>query len=438
MSTPPPTGKAPRVFYGWRIVAAGHVIGILHGWFYFYGGGIFVPLLLKHLGSSTAALGGAFGLSRLQGGLLAPFAGWFIDRYGPRRLLFPGLFIMGLGFLALSRITELWMLYVVLLALSMGASAGGAQPVTVAVANWFIRKRSRAMGFIFAGFGVGGSLGFILAWLIDTLGWQTAAVIAGLAFWVIGFPLALVIRHRPEQMGLLPDGVSPPAAGNPSLAVEHEGESRASKTAQEQEPLEQELTPGQAVRTRAFWMLAIAFGVWAPLNAVANIYQVVYLTEELGASLVVAAWAHSAFALLSTPGRVVFGWMGDRVNTRLLLAGMYGLQVIGLLTLSLIPSMAWAPLYLLLLAPAYGGSVPLRTALVARFYGRRNFGTISGMLAFVDLPGTFLGPIFVGLVFDIGGSFRPGFQVIAILLIIGAVAVLLARRPRLPEGVVGA
>ena len=434
MSTPPYTGSAPRVFYGWRIVAAGNVIGILHGGFFFYGAGIFFPLLLKHLGAGAAALGGAIGLSRLQGGLLAPVSGWFIDRYGPRWLLFPGLFIMGLGFIALSRITHLWMLYVVFMVLSLGASAGGVQPVTVAVANWFIRRRSLAMGFIFTGVGIGGSLGFALAWLIETFTWQTTAVIAGLAFWIVGFPVALLVRHRPEQMGLLPDGVSPTEQGNPTGVAEERSETGGHEALQEQEPQEAEFTPRQALATRAFWMLAIAYAVWSTVVAVANIFQVTYFTEELGASLGAAAAVASAHALMSTPGRIVFGWLGDKVDTRLLLSATLFLQVAGLLVLSLMPTLAWVPLYLILFSPAYGGSIPLRAAIVAHFYGRRNFGTISGLLTFVDLPGTLLGPIAIGLVFDRLGSFRLGFQGIAVLMAVGAAAILFARRPGVPTG----
>ena len=118
------------------------------------------------------------------------------------------------------------------------------------------------------------------------------------------------------------------------------------------------------------------------------------------------------------------------MNIRLLMAAVYFLQGIGLVILSLIPSMGWAPLYLLVLAPAYGGSIPLRFSIVAHFYGRRNYGTIGGMLQFVDLPGTVLGPIFVGWVFEAFGSYRPGFQVIALLMAIGGIALLMARRPR--------
>lgn len=422
--------KLHGVFYGWWIVASGVVISMLQAGFYFYGFGVFYLPLLESLGSSRAALGGVIGLSRLEGGLLSPVTGWLIDRYGPRRPLFAGLFIMGLCFLILSRITALWMLYVVFLVMAAAGSVGGTRPFTIAVANWFVRKRSRAMGFLLAGFGLGGSMGWALSWLVETLGWRTSAVIGGLLFWVVGFPLAWLVRHRPEQMGLSPDGTPPTLSGEPA--------SLSGATGKPPDFVDVELTPRQAIRSLSFWMLAIAFGAWSTVITVTAVYHIPFLIEEVGASPVTAATVASVMLFITVPGRIIFGWIGDLVDLRLLMAGLYLIQGLGVALLALLPSLEWAPLYVLVLAPAYGGTASLRQAIVAHLYGRKNFGTISGLLQVVDLPGTILGPIFVGWVFDSVGSYRPAFLSLAVLLAIGAVAVLLARRPQLGEGSLGA
>ena len=152
----------------------------------------------------------------------------------------------------------------------------------------------------------------------------------------------------------------------------------------------------------------------------------------MGASPVYAASLASITLLISVPGRVIFGWIGDYLNIRVLLATLLLVQGIGVLAMSMIPSLGWAPLYIALLGPAYGGSAALRQAIVAHFYGRRNFGTISGLLQFVDLPGTVTGPIFVGLMVDTFDSYRLGFQIVALFLALGAAALFIARRPRLP------
>ena len=198
------------------------------------------------------------------------------------------------------------------------------------------------------------------------------------------------------------------------------------------EPLEIELTPRQALKSLSFWMLAIAFASWSVTVTVAAIYHVPFLIEEMGASPVYAASLASITLLISVPGRVIFGWIGDYLNIRVLLATLLLVQGIGVLAMSMIPSLGWAPLYIALLGPAYGGSAALRQAIVAHFYGRRNFGTISGLLQFVDLPGTVTGPIFVGLMVDTFDSYRLGFQIVALFLALGAAALFIARRPRLP------
>ena len=407
-----------RVFYGWWIVAVGITIAILNGAFYTYGFGVYYVPLLHELGASRAALGGVIGLARLEGGLIGPLAGWLIDRYGPRRLMYFGITAMGLCFILLSRITSLWMLYAVFLLLAAASSFGAGRPVSVAVANWFIRKRSRALGILLAGIGLGGGAVVIVGWLTETYGWRTAAVIAGLGYWFIGLPLVSLIHHRPEQLGLHPDGMPMPAT--------------ASTTTEGQEPLVVELTPRQALRSPSFWFLAVAFASWSVTVTVVAVYHIPFLIEDMGASSVTAASLASATLLLSVPGRIIFGWIGDYVNIRVLLAGLLLVQGIGVLTMSLIPSLEWAPLYIVLLGPAYGGAAAVRQAIVAHFYGRRNFGTITGLLSFVDLPGTVMGPIFVGWMVDTFESYRLGFLTVALFLALGAVALFMARRPQMP------
>ncbi|MBI2855598.1 MAG: hypothetical protein HYX93_01990, partial [Chloroflexi bacterium] len=129
--------RVPRIFYGWWIVTAGVLLSLLQGSFYLYGFGVLYIPLLRALGTTRAALGGAIGLSRLQGGLIAPLAGWLIDRHGPRRIMFVGLAIMGVGWFAFSMINSLLMLYVIFIVMSAASSLGSTRPITVAVANWF-------------------------------------------------------------------------------------------------------------------------------------------------------------------------------------------------------------------------------------------------------------------------------------------------------------
>ena len=418
--------RTGRVFYGWYIVIGGMIVALLQGAFYVYGFSVFYVPLVQSLGSSRAALGGVIGLSRLEGGLIAPVAGWLIDQYGPRRLMFFGLGVMGLGFFVFSQINALWQLYAIFLVMSLGASLGSSRPVTVAVANWFIRRRGLATGLLYAGFGLGGSFSFALAWCIDQFGWQTSAMIGGVLFIVIGYPVAFMMRHRPEDMGLLPDGDTIDESANDGM-IESGTVSESSTSVIN----EVEMTPRQAMSTLAFWMLALAYAAWASVVTVVTVYQIPFLQEEVGVSLTTAAGVASFFPFLSIIGRVGFGITADKVNVRYILPVLFLGQAVGLSLLAMLPSISWAPLYLVVFSLSYGGSIPLRTVIVANFYGRKNFGTISGLLQFVDLPGTALAPFFVGWVFDSVGSYRPGFFIIAAMTLIGAFALIFARAPKI-------
>ena len=405
----------PRnMFYGWWIVSVGVVLAIINGSFYVYGFGVFYLPLLNELGTTRAALGGVIGLARLEGGLIAPIAGWLIDKFGPRKLLYIGLSTVGICFLLLSVITKLWMLYVVFMLIATGSSFGGGRPISVAVANWFLRKRARALGILLAGIGLGGSGVFFVAWITESFGWRTSAIVAALCYFFIAIPLVSLVYHKPEDLGLHPDGIP----------VE-----QSLSTNSADEPLELELTPKQALQSISFWLLAIAFAAWSVTVTVVAIYHIPFLIEDLGTSPVQAASIASLTLLLSVPGRIIFGWVGDILNIRILLSATLFVQAISILIMSLVTSPSWVPLYMALLGPSYGGSASLRQAIVAHFYGRKNFGTISGLLQFVDLPGAVLGPILVGWLVDSFDGYSVGFQAAAGFLFIGAIAVFVAKRP---------
>ena len=451
--------KRPRVFYGWWVVAAGIGISALASMLFHYGFSAFFIPWRERFGWSRALLGGVIGMSRLEGGLVAPVAGWFIDRYGPRRMMLLGMGMMGLGFLALSQVQSLLMLYVVFLALlAAGSSFGTNRPVQVATANWFVRRRGRAMGLLGAGSGLGGSVVFLFALLISSIGWENGAIVAGFVIWSVGLPLALVIRHKPEQMGLLPDGdwlptqerIAPVAGaegdGPPTSVIDaapeeaNDDEGPASPTLhgprrfwmRDPRP-ELELTLWQALRTQAFWLMAITYATWAAMPGITTVHIAPFLAEEMELDYVVALGALSFFVAASVVGRIGFGFVADYLNVKLLLAALFIAQGIGIFLFSEVRTLAQVPLYVVVFAVPYGGTIPMRSVLQGHFFGRRAFGTIGGFLQFVDLPATVAAPIWVGYLADtMPGGYRLGFKIIAGIMVIAATSVLMARRPRPP------
>lgn len=181
-------------------------------------------------------------------------------------------------------------------------------------------------------------------------------------------------------------------------------------------------------------MLALVYATWALVPPTMTVHQIPYLVQDVGASPATAALALSAFAFISLFGRIPIGWLGDYVNRSYLLASLFVLMGVGLIVLSQIKTSAQIPLYLIMVAPVYGGTLPLRPAIQGYFFGRRAFGTIGGLLQFFDLPMTVAAPFLVGWIADVA-SYRLGFQVIAVMVIVGSLAVLATRRPEIQEEV---
>lgn len=444
--------KKPRIFYGWRIVAAGVAVNVLTSAVFIYGfsAAFFVPWQ-RGFGWSRAQIAGVQSLARLEGGIVAPVSGWLVDRYGPKRMMFVGLGIMGLGFLVMSRINSLLMLYVVFLGmLSLGSGLGGFRPVQVAVANWFVRKRGRVMGILAAGYAGGGSLVFVFAWVVNRYGWRAGAVMAGLLIWSIGLPLALLMRHRPEDMGLHPDGDSFAREGRPVSVQEgtdgagvsgagSDGPGRPSSflrlpafMMRDPRP-ELDLTPWQALRTPAFWLLAITTTVWGMTPIIHTIHFVPFVVEEIGLEHVAAAGALSFFAFVSMFGRIGFGFMADYVNIRYLAALLIAFEGVGIFLLTQARNLSQLLLYTVVFAIAHGGAIVMWPTLQGYLFGRRAFGTIGGLSAPLHLPVSVAAPIVAGYMADtIPHGYRLAFGIIAVTLFVSSVFVLLMRRPREP------
>lgn len=409
----------PRFFYGWWIVLAGMGQAVLWGGLYIYGFGAFFLPLVEEFGWPRAVVSGVISFASLQGGLLAPVAGLLIDRLGPRRMSVAGLIVIGLGFFLFSRVDSLLLLYVAFLGLlANGVTFGLSLPAQVAIANWFVRRRGLALGIYNAGFGLGGATVPVLVWIIATWGWRTGAIVCGIIAWSIGVPLALMLRHRPEQYGLQPDGGPSPSAATPA------------PTAAKALPpdAEADFTPRQVLATRTFWLMVIAWAFWWMISAIATVHMIPHLVR-VGFDQQTAALIAGAFAAFSGLTRIGVAWLGDYVSKRLLLAFCMGAQSVGLAVFATATTLWEVGLFILIFAPTWGGMYPLRAAIQGEYFGRRHFGAIAGLFNNFALAGTMTGPVFAGWMFDLNGDYRAGFLIVAALNVAGTLIMLTAQRP---------
>ncbi len=411
MNSGVPTKRPAKIFYGWWIVLGTAIAASVHSGLYMSGFGAFFDYLVNEFQCSRAALSGAFSLRGFEGGILGPVEGMLVDKFGPRKIMLVGVFLMGAGFMLLSRVANLTQFYLVfLLMIALGAGLGLSSPAYIAVGNWFVRKQGIAFGLAQSGIGLGGLIVPLLSWLIVQQGWRTAALVSGIAIPFVGIPIALLMRLRPEHYGSVPDGeAAPPVVGQ-------EGGRRV------------DFTAGEALRTRAFWFLSVTFAIRLMVTGAVTVHFMPFLLDS-GFPREVAAAALGSIVLISVAGRLIFGWLGDRIEKRYVTAGLLMLLAGSLVLLGQVKSLWQLVIFLVLYAPAYGGLATLMLAIRGQYFGRKAFGTIMGLSGMVTMLGTVAGPIFAGYTWDITGDYKLAFMVFAAAMALAVGLILWTRQP---------
>ena len=418
-----------RIFYGWWMVGAATILNIFAGGTFVYGFTVFFNPIRNTFGWSAAVTSVAFTLQRFEAGVLEAVAGFLVDKVGPRKLMLGGWSVVGLGFLLMSRINALWAFYGSFLLIATGMSFAVFIVVFAAIANWFDKKRSRAMTLVVTGFGISGTLVPLVALAVGELGWRETLIIVGIAAWVIGIPLSLLMRHKPGQYGYLPDGDSPETRSKPksmtdlrltSDIVEQDSGSWAS-----------DFTVKEALKTRAFWLLSATF-FFQHIGASAVMVHIVPYLESVEVPTTLAATTVTGMTVCSLIGRLGFGFIGDFANKRYLITIGIILQTIGVFALSFVHmDRVWLIIpFLLTYAPGFGATIPLRPALQADYFGTRSFGAIMGVMALVGMVGGLASPVIAGWIFDVKGSYLLAWQLFALVSVPAIPAMLLAKPPR--------
>ena len=287
------------------------------------------------------------------------------------------------------------------------------------------------MGLYTLGAGVGGAtLVPLIGWLISQYGWRITVVILGIGAWCIIIPLSLVLRHKPEQYGYVPDG-EPSAEEQPPAALAAPDISSA-EIEVAAHPGEVDFTWREALRTTSFWLLLLAAGARSIGMSSVVLHQVVYLTD-MGISEVAAAAILGLMVAMSIPGRIVFGWLGDRFDKRYVLIATYVLQAIGVFILANVETIEQVYIFLVVYGFGYGGAIPVYIAMRGEYFGRKAFATIQGIMQMFLMIPTVVGPIFAGYVYDVTGSYYNAFMLFMLMYLIGAGVIPFVRRPKMKK-----
>jgi sugar phosphate permease len=264
------------VFYGWWIVAAGGGLQLVQSALLGQAYGAYVVLLRDDFGWSKTALAAASSMREAESGLTGPFQGWLLDRFGPRRVAGVGVVIFAGGFMLFSQVNSLLTFYLAFIVMAMGASLAGWLTVTYTTVQWFERKRSTAIALTTAGFAAGGMLVPLTALVLEGIGWRQTAFLSGVLVLLVGLPLTRLLRARPEEVGLRPDGVS--------AEQRHTGNERPALVAQASS-VRVDFTLAEALRTRAFWWISLGHASALFVVSSMGVHLVSHLTESQGYSL---------------------------------------------------------------------------------------------------------------------------------------------------------
>ncbi len=417
-------------YYGWVVVGAAFVtmaIAVTARTAF----SLLLPPLIDEFGWDRGLIAGAFSFGFFFAAMLSPITGWVMDRYGPRFVIGTGVCLMSVGLLAAPAIERPWQLYATLgLLVGVGAGLMTYTAHSLFLPNWFVRRRALAISIAFSGAGIGGVV--LLPWLqviIGRDGWRAACFTMGfLVLFVVG-ALTVLLRRRPEDIGLLPDGVS--AASDPQAVRRMSNVVDANWAAVS-------WTLARAMRTGRFWWIALAYFCAMIAWYIVQIHQTKYLIE-IGFTPLVAAWSLGIVSVVAIPGQISLGALSDRVGREVVWTiGCGGFAICYATLIALEQAPSFTLLYVMVTAQGFLGYAvtSVMGPIVAEIFDGRHYGAIFGAITVALTGGGAAGPWIAGMIHDATGSYRLAFLLTIGCCGISAVAIWLAapRKVRLVSG----
>jgi cyanate permease len=421
------------VFFGWWTVLATSLLCAFVQGFYTYGISVIFKPLAAELGFNRTVTSVGASLGRLEGGFQGPITGWLVDRFGPKWVIFFSVLLVGIGLILVNFIHTLWQYYVVWgVLVASGVNVGLTIPVDKIITDWFVKKRGLAMGIKFAFVALGGIVVVpITTWLTASIGWRMACVVWGvLTFISLLLVVFFVKQKRPEYYGLLPDGARVESTGGHTSPNLVEAGKRYASNLEETE-----FSLKEAMRTAAFWLLMVV-GVGYSITGTAIIVHAIPFLTDRGIDATAAGYIMGLMIFVSVPARLFSGIAVDHVKKAHLgyvIALSLASQSIGIAIFLLWPSMATVYVFFIFFGIGSGAPSTLSVLMRSRFFGRKAYGSISGILSLVNAPVALVAPIYAGWVYDTTKSYATAFLVFAILVGLCAVLACFIRPPSAPS-----
>jgi MFS family permease len=413
-----PGGFRLRFFYGWLLVAVAFVtmaVGVNARTAF----SLLFPAILGEFGWDRGITAGAFSFGFLVSAVVTPFVGRLMDLRGPRIVVELGVLAMGAGLILASLVREPWQLY-----FTLGALVGGGVNClaytgqSIYLTNWFVRRRGLALSIAFSGVCLG-SITILpwLGWLIETAGWRSACIWLGILLLILLAPLNLLLKHRPEDIGLHPDGLSSGQASSAHAAniVDHAWAAI-------------DWTLGRALRTRRFWWLAAGYFCGLFSWYAVQVHQTKYLIE-IGFTPGEAAWALGLVSLVAVPGQIALGHLSDRIGREWVwMIGNLGFVICYVCLIALRSGPTPVLLYAMIVAQgALGyGLTSVMGPIPAEIFAGPYYGSIFGTVIVAAILGGAAGPWIAGIIYDATGTYSLAFWIAAGCSLISILAIWLA------------
>jgi len=391
-------------FYGWIIVAVTFVtmaIGVNARTAF----SLLFPPILSEFGWERGVTAGAFSFGFVVSGAVSPLIGRLMDRAGPRAVMELGVALMSGGLLLAPLTTEPWHLYVTIgVMVGAGSICLGYSGQSLFLPNWFVRRRGLAMGIAFAGVGIGSIT--LLPWvqhMIVATGWRTACTAMGIVVLIVLAPISLLLRKRPQDIGLEPDGDAAPTA-SAAKPVSNILDSVWAGT---------DWTLGRALAKARFWWIALGYSCGLYIWYAVQVHQTKYLLD-IGFSPNVGVWALGVVSLLGIPGQIVLGHASDRIGREPIWAiscAGFAICFACLIALKYEPSLLLVYLMVFTQGALGYGLTSVMGAVVLEIFQGAHYGSIFGCIMLAALAGGAAGPWVTGLIHDVTGSYTIAFAI---------------------------
>ncbi len=401
-------------YSGWRNVLGVMIVygGLCGNVTYAYG--VFLPAMGTTFHWPRAALSGPYTMFVLVGGFLGPLAGITCARFGPRLNIIVANVLAALGLMGMSRVTDIVHVYLTFgLLCGLGIAFGEFIPVTAVVNNWFSRRRSLALGLLFAAGGVGGFImPPVIGGLITHVGWRQAVLLLGLFHLVVVSLLGgFLVTERPENGRESPE----------------ETDSKNAPMG----PYHGEWNVREAMRTHELWIIVGIFAVSLFVINILSTHQVSYLNDR-GYSPLFSATALGGMLGASVVGRLIAGYLGTRYEGRRILGIALLLMAAGIAFLIHAGSKEVVYLYAILTGLGFGSAIVIIPGLTAQFFGRLHYPRIVGWTAPIVTLTAAVSPLLAGYLFDVTGSYRTPLVMTCVFTLTGAMFAWIVKPPEKP------